>query len=260
MRPARFQLALDERIAGKALQYAPVRHGAAAIFLRDGHFLAVGRVAADRRIDGAGIVPDSAADDAHIRPGQTVILQLRGQRGVRKVVLGRDNEAGCVLVDAMDDAGALFPADAGQGVAAVGQQRVDERAVRVTGGRVDDKPLGLVHDDHVRVLIADLQRNVLRRDVRFVHLRNFQLQRRPGGELFVLFDGPSGLRDRTLLDQALGLAAGQLRHEAAERAVEPFAVFVKRQRHAVSSAPSACRPAAPYPSSEYRSQGKARRT
>ena len=189
-----------------------------------------------------------------------MILQLRGQRGVRKVVLGRDNEAGRVLIDAVDDAGALFPADAGQGVAAVGQQRVDERAVRVAGGRVDDKPLGLIDDDHVRVLIADLQRDGLRRNGRFAHLWNFQLQRRPGGELFVLFDGPSGLRDRTLLDQALGLAAGQLRHEAAERAVEPFAVSVNRQRHAVSSAPSACRPAAPYPSSEYRSQGPARRT
>ena len=133
VRPARFQLTLDKRIAGKALQHAPVRHGAAAVFLRDGHFLAVGRVAADRRIDGAGIVLDIAADDTHIRPGQTVILQLRGKRGVREVVLGCDDEAGCVFVDAVDDAGPLFPTDAGQRIAAVCQQCVDERAVCMTG-------------------------------------------------------------------------------------------------------------------------------
>lgn len=87
----------------------------------------------DRRIDGAGIVLDIAADDTHIRPGQTVILQLRGKRGVREVVLGCDDEAGCVFVDAVDDAGPLFPTDAGQRIAAVCQQCVDERAVCMTG-------------------------------------------------------------------------------------------------------------------------------
>ena len=69
----------------------------------------------------------------------------------------------------------------------------------------------------------------------------------------------AGAEVRALLDQALGLTAGKFRHAAAERAVEPFAVFVKRQRHAVASAPSACRPAVPCPSSEYRPRESARR-
>ena len=188
-----------------------------------------------------------------------MILQLRGKRGVREVVLGCDDEAGCVFVDAVDDAGPLFPTDAGQRIAAVCQQCVDERAVCMTGGWMNDKPLGLVHNDYVRVLIADLERDLLRRDGRLTHFGNCQLQRRPGRQLFVLFDGSSVPRDRALLDQALGLTAGKFRHEAAERAVEPFAVFVKRQRHVVSSAPSACRPAVPCPSSEYRPRESARR-
>ena len=144
VRPARFQLTLDERIAGKALQHAPVRHGAAAVFLRDGHFLAVRRMATDGRVNGAGIVPDIAADDAHIRPGQAVILQLRGKRGVREVILGRNDQPGRVLVNAVDDAGALFPADAGQRIAATGQQRVAERPVGVAGAGWTTSPLGLL--------------------------------------------------------------------------------------------------------------------
>ena len=68
--PHLFPAYTDERIAGKALQHAPVRHGAAAVFLRDGYFLC-GRPGGGRwRIDGAGIVFDLAADNAHIRPAR----------------------------------------------------------------------------------------------------------------------------------------------------------------------------------------------
>ncbi len=57
--------------------------------------------------------------------------------------------------------GRFFAADAGETVAAVVQQGVDERAVRVTGSGVDDKAGRLVDHDHVPVLIHHVQRNVL---------------------------------------------------------------------------------------------------
>jgi hypothetical protein len=41
-----------------------------------------------------------------------MVLELRRQRAVRRVVLGRDDEPGGVLVDAVDDAGPDLPVDA----------------------------------------------------------------------------------------------------------------------------------------------------
>ena len=82
-------------------------------------FFPVHRVAADGRVDRAGILTQIAADDALIRPGKAVILELRSKMRVRKVVFRGDEQAGCVLVDAVDDAGPLLTADTGERIAAV---------------------------------------------------------------------------------------------------------------------------------------------
>ena len=64
----------------------------------------------------------------------------------------------------MDDARSLDAGDAAERLAAaVRQQRVDERAARVTGRRVDDEPGRLVDDQQVGVLVDDPQRDVRRR-------------------------------------------------------------------------------------------------
>ena len=67
VRAAGLQLAADVRVAVVARDDRPVRDGAAGVFLRYGHALAIGRVAADGRIHRAGIVAQIAADDGLIR-------------------------------------------------------------------------------------------------------------------------------------------------------------------------------------------------
>ena len=57
--------------------------------------------------------------------------------------------------------GALDPADAGQAVAAVKQQGVDQRAAGAAGGRVDHHADRLVDDDQLVVLVEDVERDVL---------------------------------------------------------------------------------------------------
>ena len=51
------------------------------------------------------------------------------------VVLGDDQQAAGVLVEPVDDARPLHAADARQAVAAMGDQRVDQRAGLMAGGR-----------------------------------------------------------------------------------------------------------------------------
>lgn len=62
----------------------------------------------------------------------------------------------------MDDAGPLDSADAGELAVAVVEECVDEGAVGVPGGRVDDHAVGFVEDDDVLVFEYDVERDVLR--------------------------------------------------------------------------------------------------
>ena len=90
-----------------------------------------------------------------------MVLQLRAEGQVGGVVFGGDDEAAGIAVDAVDDAGALFAADAGETVAAVVEQGVDQGAVRVAGGRMDHQARGLVDHDDVVVLVDHVQGDVL---------------------------------------------------------------------------------------------------
>ena len=68
-----------------------------------------------------------------------MIGKLRGQRAMRAVGFRGDHDAGRILVEPMHDAGPAFAADAGQAVAAMGDQRIYQRAGRDAGGRMDDQ-------------------------------------------------------------------------------------------------------------------------
>ena len=81
---------------------------------------------------------------------------------MRAVGLGGDQQAGGVLVEAMHDAGPLDAADARKRRAAVGDQRIDQRAGRMPGRGMHGEALGLVDDDEVRVLVDDGERDGLR--------------------------------------------------------------------------------------------------
>ncbi len=70
------------------------------------------------------------------------------------VGLRHNHEAGRVLVQTVNNSGSLDPADTRQAIAAMGNQRVDQRAARVTGGRVDDEIFRLV-DHYDRVVLVN---------------------------------------------------------------------------------------------------------
>ena len=207
VRPPRFEPALQECIARKALQHAPVRHGLAAVLFRHAHFLPIRRIAPDRRVDGAAVLADVSADDAGIGARKRVILELRGKRPVCKVVFRRDQQPRRVLVDAVDNAGAKLAADAGETVPAVMHQRVDERPAPMARRRMDDQPLRLVDNDHVRVLIHHVQRNVLRLQRDLLHLRQLEFQRVALRQTVALARGASVEPYRAVLDQLLRRAA-----------------------------------------------------
>ena len=106
------------------------RRGAA--LLDDGHALAVVRVAADGRVDDGFRWIDAAVHESEVLLLHRALLQLPREVDVGAVVLGDDEQAGGVLVQAVDDAGPEDAADARQ-VGAVGEQGVDQRMGGLAG-------------------------------------------------------------------------------------------------------------------------------
>ena len=122
------------------------------------------RLVADRA-SGASTVPLAAGwplTIAQIAAVDAVPGELGREPLMGAVGLGRDDQAGGILVDAVDDAGPGDAADPRQAAAAMVEQGVDQRAVEIARRRVDDEPGGLVDHDQMLVLVDDGERDVLR--------------------------------------------------------------------------------------------------
>ncbi|KAK0342582.1 hypothetical protein LTR94_021753 [Friedmanniomyces endolithicus] len=129
--------------------------------LQHGHLLAVGGRAADARLDPALERGRRAAGQGDIGAFDVVGREQGRQALVGAVALGRDHDARGVLVQPVDDARSGDAPDAGQAVAATGQQRIDQGAVGRARRRVGGHARRLVDHDQVRILIEDRKRQDL---------------------------------------------------------------------------------------------------
>jgi hypothetical protein len=109
--------------------------------------------AAQAGIGGIG----HAMDKGDVMAVDAVIFELLGQPVMGAIGFRHDQQARRILVDAVDDAGAFFATDARERVAAMMQQRIDQRAGGRAGGGVDDHACGFVDDDQIGILVEDRQ-------------------------------------------------------------------------------------------------------
>ena len=121
--------------------------------------------------------------------------------------------------------GPRHAADAGEARAAMGDQRVDERAVGIAGAGMHDEPGRLVDDDDGVVLVDDVERNCLRlRGLALTGARHADFEAVARFDrVFHVFYGRRAERDAALSDQGLQAGAAQLGKAAAQEAVEPLA-------------------------------------
>ncbi len=136
-------------------QRAVVGQGGLAVAGDHGHALAVALVAADGALDVARQRIRQAPDKRQVGAVQVARGESGGQRVVGQLRLGDHHDAGGVLVQPVHDARAALAADAGERVAAMGEQGVDQGAVLVAGRGVHDQPGRLVEHDQVGVLVED---------------------------------------------------------------------------------------------------------
>ena len=158
-----FEPAFDKCRIAQDFQPTPMRHGPfPASAFDDRNLLAVGRRPRERSIDRALRCLRNAFHDRQITPVDRVGGKLLGETFVRDVGLGDDQQTRRILVDPMDDSRPRHAADPRQAATAVVQQGVDQRAVGISGGRMDDQSRRLVDDQQMFVLEHDPQRNILR--------------------------------------------------------------------------------------------------
>ena len=136
--------------------------GAEVLVFHDRHLLTVIGRAADVRLDATDQWTRRAARDGQVGAFDVVGGEHVGEGGVGRFALGGDHDAGRILVEAVDDAGPSDAADAGESLAAMKEQGVDQRAALGAAGRVDDEAGRLVDDDEVFVLEDDIERDVFR--------------------------------------------------------------------------------------------------
>ena len=132
-------------------------------WIDDCHFLAVHRVAADVGENGVlGGFRDTLGDGQIEFLHGAALGELSDERLVGDVGFRYDEAAGSILVQAVDDAGTLDPADAGELAPAMVKEGIHQGAVRISRCGVDDHAGGLVKDHEVRVLEKNIERDFLR--------------------------------------------------------------------------------------------------
>ncbi len=181
----------------------------------DRHAFTMRRVSTDRRIDNAaspvGSAPHESEIVAHQMQLASMILEEPRQALVRGVGLGDHKKPCGVLVDAMHDAGFFDAANARQGFAAVGYERIDQRPGLVAAGRMHHQTGRLVDDKEMRVLENDIQRNVFALGLSGLGGRNYEGHRFASDETTVgVGDRATRDQSRPLLDQSFYPRAGDM--------------------------------------------------
>ncbi len=144
-------------------------------------------------------------------------LQLFDQGVVGAQAAGDHQQAGRVLIQAVDQAGARQQRQLG----GVMQQRVDQGAVAVAGGGMGHQAGRFVQRQQILVFIADIERNVLGDG------DGFRLQDRLAADALAAPHGIAGPDDPAVDPQLAGLepllqaAAGIRRQRQRQRLIEP---------------------------------------
>ena len=139
-----------------------------------------------------------------------------------RVIFGDDEAAAGLFVKPVHDTRPRHAADAAELSAAMVQQRVDQRALLVPGGRMYDHAGRLVEDKQVVVFEQYVQRDLLRSGGGGLGFRPVDFDLFPGARRMRGFDRFAIQANVTLLDQPLNRAARDRRESRAQEGIQPF--------------------------------------
>ncbi len=236
---ASFQPAFDERGKGGSIFFCTepllnleMSNGMAcvvALFMHYGLLGAIAMGASKRGIDRSGFTVGRSPDDGKICPLQItrapVISKLGAQMAVGKVVFGHDHNAAGFFVQAMHNARPLNAANARQSVAAVMDQRIDQRAGPIAVARVHHQPGRFVDNDEISVFVQNVERYFFALGCRILRLRDRDCDAGTLAKLVLgLTDGFAVNAYLSLTDKRLNAISRQIWCQLSRKPrVQPFA-------------------------------------
>ena len=187
-----------------------------------GHALPVHGMASEVVFDPTRLLRRHTGDDAEIDFLRLPVGELFGKTLMGGVRFGGHEAATGVPVEAVHNAGAPDPADPRELTAAMMEQRIDQRAIRVPGSRMHHQALRLVEDDQCGIFIKHPERDILSDDVGHGRRGNLDHHRIARGESLTGFaHRASRHRDMTFPDEVLETGTGQIRPDFREVTIEP---------------------------------------
>ena len=181
-----FQLKGHVGISMIPVQHRVVRDCFASAF-GDRHFLAVGFVARNWFVNCAAVCAWATHHNRLITAKRSVRSYLRSKALVRGIIFRHDKQTARVLVDAMHDARPMLTVDAGQTIATMIHQRINQCARPVTWCGMNHHTAWLVDHNQVSVLIDYIKRYVFRRQIDLTQLGQGDSDAFAANELVILF-------------------------------------------------------------------------
>ena len=96
---------------------------------------------------------------------------------VSSVIFADEQRTRCIHIDPVDDPGAQNAVDPGKVFPTMEHHSIHQSMAVVPGCRVYHHPLRLIDDKDIIVLIEDVKRDILRKDVKWFRLRDLHLNR-----------------------------------------------------------------------------------
>ncbi len=158
----------------KSLQDTVVRDRALAVAFIYRHFFSLRGMSAYGLVHGALILLQNAVADGGITSCDGMLLQLRRNAAVCRIVFAGNDGACGIPVDPMYDARPQNAVDPRKLAAAVIHQGIDQCAAVMACRRVHHHPLWFVYDNHVLVLIQDIKGDILRFNVGLLRRRKLK--------------------------------------------------------------------------------------
>ena len=126
-----------------------------------GHFAPMDRMAANGRINFGGSGRRPSPNEGEIFACELAVLSVAGELLCESVMgeigFSGDDQAACIHIKAVDDAGALLAANAGEASAAMVEQRIDERVVAMAARRMNRQARRFVDHDQVIIFIDNIK-------------------------------------------------------------------------------------------------------
>ena len=208
--PARLKPDLEKRRLLKHLANREVGDGLTPS-LDDRHRCPVGGVTSDGLVNRAFSVWGNPLHNRQVAALDAAGLEGLREAAVNNVRLGDDEEPRGVLIEPVDDAGALDAADSRKLAAAVVKKCGDHGALTVSGTGMNHHARRLVHHEKVLVLKTDIKRNILGFEAVRLGRGNFNFEPRAGRHFMARLDAGLAVHEYTpLAYQSLYSRAGEL--------------------------------------------------